>query len=200
MTVLVVDDHPVTREGVRVGLARAGHTVLEAGDLTAARQAVHAHRPAVVLLDLHLAGADGVDLVGELREHSPDTRILVLSQAPLTEVLRAIRAGAHGYVPKSAPSAELAAAVTAVRAGPVFPAELAAAIVAEADRPRLTARELDVLRCLAKSYDNREIAEELGIALRTVHRHLDAVRDKLGTRRRSQLIRLAGQWLQGQRG
>jgi DNA-binding NarL/FixJ family response regulator len=104
-----------------------------------------------------------------------------------------LRAGAHGCVGKAATAPELAAAVEAVLTGPVLPAELAAHLIGELHRstPPLTNRERDVLRCLAKGYDNREIAEDLDIAPRTVNRHLENIRGKLGHHRRSELIRIA---------
>ncbi|RJQ73826.1 DNA-binding response regulator [Pseudonocardiaceae bacterium YIM PH 21723] len=204
MRVLVVDDHPVTRDGVRNGLARAraDWQLGEAGDLTTARAAIAADPPDVILVDLLLDGRnDGIELIAEVSTDHPAVRLLIVSQAPMADVLDGIRAGAHGYVGKSATAAQLAVAVAEVLEGPVLPAELAAAIVGDlhrgGGRPGLTPREQEVLHCLAKGYDNREIAEDLGIALRTVSRHLDAIRTKLGTRRRSELIRLARGWPPG---
>jgi DNA-binding NarL/FixJ family response regulator len=120
-------------------------------------------------------------------------RVLVLSQALPRDVLAAIHAGAHGWVSKAATAVELGEAVAAVLTAPVIPAELAAHLVEELHRrtPPLTGREQDVLRCLAKGYDNREIADDLGIALRTVNRHLENIRAKVGDHRRSALIRIA---------
>jgi DNA-binding NarL/FixJ family response regulator len=196
--VLVVDDHPVTRDGVRAGLARDGRATMvgEAADAHAALGLVQQTRPDVVLVDLRLAGpVDGVELIRQLGQIPDGPRILVLSQAGPAEVLAAIRAGAHGCVSKAATAGELAGAVLAVLDGPVIPPALAALVIGELrrapDPTGLTARERDVLRCLAKGYDNREIAEELGVALRTVNRHLENIRAKLGRRRRSELVRFA---------
>ena len=172
MRVLVVDSQPLTRDGVRVGLVGAGVAVAEAADVDTAARLVATFRPRVVLLGDH--GALG--FIRELRERHPEVRVLVLSQAPPDENLPAIRAGAHGCVSRTSTSAELVRAV--MDAG-------------EPGIGRLTARERDVLRCLAEAYDNHEIGAELGIAVRTVNRHLEAIRAKLGTRRRSHLVRLA---------
>jgi DNA-binding NarL/FixJ family response regulator len=196
--VLVVEDHPVTRDGVRTGLERDGTVVVvaEAADVRSACLLADQERPEVAVVDLRLAGesaGDGVDVIRYLRRHLPTVRILVLSQAGPDELVAAIRAGAHGCVSKAATSAELAGAVAAVLAGPVLPAELAAHLIGELrqeTRP-LTIREREVLHCLAKGHDNGEIAEELGIAVRTVNRHLENIRTKLGHRRRSELIRIA---------
>lgn len=196
--VLVVEDHPVTRDGVRTGLERDGEVVVvaEAADVRSACLLAEQERPEVAVVDLRLAGespGDGVDVIRYLRRHLPAVRILVLSQAGPDELVAAIRAGAHGCVGKAATSAELAGAVAAVLTGPVLPAELAAHLIGELrqeTRP-LTTREREVLHHLAKGYDNAEIAEELGIAVRTVNRHLENIRTKLGHRRRSELIRIA---------
>jgi DNA-binding NarL/FixJ family response regulator len=194
--VLVVDDHPVTRDGVRTGLERDGRVVVvaEAADVRAACRLAEQLRPEIAVVDLRLdTGGHGVDVIRYLRRHLPTVRILVLSQADPAELVTAIRAGAHGCVSKAATSAELAAAVTGVLTGPVLPAELAAHLIGELRRESrpLTGREREVLHCLAKGYDNHEIADQLGIAVRTVNRHLENFRDKLGRRRRSELIRIA---------
>jgi DNA-binding NarL/FixJ family response regulator len=191
MRVLVVDDHPVTRSGVLASLAPE-FTVFEAADVRSALDQAELNRPDVALLDLRLGDEHGVDLIQALVAGHPGVRILVLSQATLPDVVQAIRAGAHGYVAKSASTAELRAAVLAVLDGPVVPADLAVQLVTEFQRDSsLTARERDVLRALARGFDNREIAAELAISIRTVNRHLESIRAKLGTRRRSELMRIA---------
>lgn len=200
--VVLVEDHPITREGLRAVLERdpgipAVTVVGEADSVATAQRLVEAERPDVVLADLRL-GADGgcgIELVDRLRTLTPQVRLLVVSQAAPAEVLAAIRAGAHGYVGKSATSAELLGAVRAVLTGPVVPPELAAHLIGQLrsapDAPALTPREREVLRWVAQGYDNREIAEELVISLRTVNRHLENIRTKLGRNRRSELVRIA---------
>ncbi|MFD9735232.1 response regulator [Umezawaea sp. NPDC059074] len=194
--VLVADDHPVIRDGVRTGLERDGRAVVvaEASDTPTACHLAEQTRPDVALVDLRLAsGGHGVDVIRYLREHLPAVRILVLSQAGPAELVAALRAGAHGSVSKAATAAELAQAVVDVLTGPVLPAELAAHLIGalRQETRALTAREREVLHCLAKGYDNREIADDLGITVRTVNRHLENIREKLGHRRRSELIRIA---------
>lgn len=194
--VLVVDDHPVIRDGVRTGLERDGRAVVvaEAADAPTACSLAEQVRPEVAVVDLRLdAGGHGVDVIRFLHRQLPTVRILVLSQADPAELVMALRAGAHGCVSKAATSPELARAVADVLTGPVLPADLAAHLIGEL-RPEtrsLTAREREVLHCLAKGYDNREIADELGVGVRTVNRHLENIRGKLGHRRRSELIRIA---------
>ncbi|MCE7003387.1 response regulator transcription factor [Kibdelosporangium philippinense] len=198
MRVLIVDDHPLTRNGVRAGLDGGLMQVFEAGDVDAASRSLAVDRPHVVLVDLRLGALDGIDFIQHVVDCCPDVRILVLSQASLVEVVRAIRAGAHGYVSKAAPTAELRRAVAAVLDGPVVPPELAVQLVKEFhEGPGLSPREREVLRILARGYDNQEIAAELAISVRTVNRHLESIRDKLGTRRRSELIRIARARLTG---
>src|SRR5262245_18446781 len=144
--VLVVEDHPVTRDGVRTGLERDGRVtvVAEAADVRSACLLAERERPDVAVVDLRLADAgDGVDVIRYLRGHLPAMRILVLSQAGPNELMAAIHAGAHGCVGKSATSAELAVAVTAVLTGPVLPPELAAHLIGDRHRP-LTTREREV--------------------------------------------------------
>lgn len=192
MRVLVVDDHPLTREGVRAGLECGRTEVLEADSADSAMRCLQVRRPHVLLVDLRLGDEDGAELIQLVAQRYPDVRMLVVSQAPLPDVVHAIRVGAHGYVSKSVSTADLRSAVKAVLTGPVVPPELAAQLVGELRQaPNLTAREREVLRVLARGYDNREIAGELGIAVRTVNRHLESIRDKLGTRRRSELVRIA---------
>ncbi|SDW50541.1 DNA-binding response regulator, NarL/FixJ family, contains REC and HTH domains [Amycolatopsis xylanica] len=193
MRVLVVDHHPVTRDGVGLCLTSAGiaRSIEGASDADEALPLLEEFRPDVVSLGQHRA----LGFIRHVRDRHPGVRVLVLAHAPLAEIVPAIRAGAHGYVSKATTGAALAGAVTQVLHGPVVPAELAALIAGEFGqseyRPWLTARERDVLSCLAKAYDNQEIAAELGIAVRTVNRHLETIRDKLGTRRRSHLMRFA---------
>jgi DNA-binding NarL/FixJ family response regulator len=154
--------------------------------------------PDVVLVDLRLAGRSiraGLDLVHRIVALLPRVRVLVVSQSGPEEVVTALRAGAHGFVPKSATGAELLAAVLAVPHGPVLPPAVAARVFGEFQHParpgQLTAREREVLACLARGYDNRDIADALGISIRTVNRHLENIRSKVGQHRRSDLFQLA---------
>ncbi|MBP2471654.1 DNA-binding NarL/FixJ family response regulator [Crossiella equi] len=202
--VLLVDDHPVTRAGVRIALEDTGAVLVvgEAGTAAAGLESAAELRPQVVLLDLRLTTQPrpvGLDVLRVLADRQPELRLLVFSQVGVEDALDAIHAGAHGFVAKSATAPELLHAVRAVLAGPVLPPGIAARLVAEHTRRgegrlALTAREHDVLRCLAKGHDNPEIATALGIAERTVTRHLESIRDKVGEHRRARLVRLAQHW------
>ncbi|WP_232666631.1 response regulator transcription factor [Pseudonocardia sp. TRM90224] len=197
MRVLVIDEQPVTREGAGSWLRREGVAgeIADTGDLDTAAALVELRRPHVVLL----GDARAIDFIRWTARRRPETRIVVWSAAPLAQVAQAVRAGAHGYVSKSATSTALAGAVTGVTKGLVLPDELRALITAGLrdgrdfgrGLARLTAREREVLHCLGNAYDNKEIASELGIAVRTVNRHLEGIREKTGVRRRSQLMQLA---------
>lgn len=185
--VIIVEDHPVTRDGIRACVERDGRAVVvgEAASIAGARELAQL-RPQVALVDLCLEDGDGRAVIAVL---PVDTRIIVMSQAPMRAVVEAIRAGAHGYLDKGSTSDQVARAVHAVLDGPVLPPEVAALVIGAFQRGQLTPREQDVLRGLAKGYDNREIAEDLTIAVRTINRHLENIRAKLGTHRRSELIR-----------
>lgn len=185
--VIIVEDHPVTRDGIRACVERDGRAkvVGEAGTVAGARQLAELH-PDVALVDLGLEDGDGRVVISF---PPPATRIIVMSQAPVGAVVEAIRAGAHGYLDKGSTADQVAEAVHAVLAGPVLPPEVAALVIGEFQRGELTPREQEVLRALANGYDNREIADDLGISVRTINRHLENIRAKLGTHRRSELIR-----------
>lgn len=199
LRVVIVDDHPIMVHGLRSALEASGPVeIASAGDVRTAVELVRRMRPDVLVIDLRLAEQTGdMDVIARAVVDSPGTRILVvseagrvMSQAGRAEVLEALKAGAHGYVDRAASDTELVTAVWAVRASAVLPSELAELLLlAEAHHTPggtgFTARELDVLRCLAKGYDNHEIAEALQIGVRTVNRHIDHIRYKIGQRRRS---------------
>jgi DNA-binding NarL/FixJ family response regulator len=196
--VLVVDDHPVVRQGLRTFLdLQPDITVVgEAPDGSAAVAAALDLAPDVVLLDLRMPGADGVHALRELRDRQSDARVLVVTSfTDPGAVLPAMRAGAAGYVFKDVDPPALAAAIRAVHAGHVLMnAEVARQLTADAaqaappERPgaRLTARERDVLAELARGRSNREIARALSVSEKTVKTHVSAIFAKLGVADRTQ--------------
>ncbi|QFU94733.1 response regulator transcription factor [Amycolatopsis sp. YIM 10] len=205
ISVMVVDDHPIWRDGVARDLGEHGFEVLAtAPDGDAAIRIAKTVRPDVVLMDMNLGETSGVDATRAITGALPETRVLVLSASGEHEdVLEAVKAGASGYLVKSASSAELAEAVRRTAAGdPVFTAGLAGLVLGEYRRmadapptigepPRLTERETDVLRQVAKGLTARQIAEKLVISHRTVENHVQSTLRKLQLHNRVELARYA---------
>lgn len=195
--VLVVDDHPVVRQGLRTFLdLQPDLTVVgEAADGAAAVTAALELRPDVVLLDLKMAGSDGVDALRGLAEQGSGARVLVITS--FTEpaaVLPAVRAGAAGYVYKDVDPGALAAAIRAVHAGHVLlhPEVVRLLASGQPQAPAaLTPREQDVLAELARGRSNREIARALTVSEKTVKTHVSAILAKLGVADRTQAALLA---------
>jgi DNA-binding NarL/FixJ family response regulator len=200
--VMVVDDHPVWRDGVRGDLEASGKAVVvaEASDGGEAIELASEAMPELVLMDLNLPTVRGVEAIRRIVEESPHVKVLVLSASgEEADVLEAVKVGASGYLLKSATSAELADAVARVRAGePVFSPSLAALVLGEfrrmsaaATEPGLTARETEVLKLVAKGYAYREIADKLFISTKTVQNHVQNILTKLQLAGRYELMRYA---------
>ncbi len=202
LTVLVVDDHRVVRSGIRRLIdAEAGlKTVAEAGTIEESVAAALKHQPAVVIVDVSLGSSSGIDAIPAIAAAAPEARILILSmEEEPGYVIRALEAGAHGYVPKSSADGELIEAVRAVAAGARYVPNVIAMRVADARadaarktaRANLSRRELDVLRLLGLGYSNKEIARELFITVRTVESHRAHLMQKTGARSRAEVVRVA---------
>jgi DNA-binding NarL/FixJ family response regulator len=197
ITVLVVDDHAVVREGLRTFLElQDGIAVIgEAADGEEAVRQAEALKPDVIVMDLVMPRLDGVGAMRELRRRLPSARVIVLTSFVEDErLLPAIQAGAAGYLLKNVAPPELARAVRAAHAGeamidPVVAARLVDAIAQPPGEPaaeRLTAREQEVLALIARGYSNKRIALDLGIAEKTVKTHVGHVLAKLGVSDRTQ--------------
>ncbi|MFF0144389.1 LuxR family two component transcriptional regulator [Amycolatopsis sulphurea] len=205
ISVMVVDDHPIWRDGVARDLAEHGFEVrATAPDAPSAVRIARTVRPDVVLMDLNLGETSGVVATGEITSAVPETRVLVLSASGAqSDVLEAVKAGASGYLVKSASAAELVDAVRRTAEGvPVFTAGLAGLVLGEYRRmaeapagvpepPRLTERETDVLRLVAKGLTARQIAERLVLSHRTVENHVQSTLRKLQLHNRVELARYA---------
>jgi DNA-binding NarL/FixJ family response regulator len=200
--VVVVDDHAVVRSGIRLLLDRESdiETIGEAGSAQEAVFEVRAKRPNVVVLDVTMPDASGIEVTPKLLHESPDTKVLVLSMHDDPRYVRdAFAAGASGYVLKEAVDSEVVTAVRQVAAGdhyvnPALGARLVAADArarAEAEADPLSEREREVLRLLALGHTNQEIAKMLYISVRTAETHRAHVMQKLRLNTRAELVRFA---------
>lgn len=198
ISVLIVDDHALFRAGLRSRL-ELEHDITPVGEAATAEQAVvkaRALQPDLVLLDLLLPGTSGYEVIPELAEVSPWSRVLVVSsQAAPSSVRQALAAGAAGYVPKRASDQELVAAIRRVAAGegyvdPDLGAKLVVADGSAALEP-LSERERDILQLLALGYTNQEIGRRRFISVRTVDTHRAHIMRKLRLETRAELVLFA---------
>jgi DNA-binding NarL/FixJ family response regulator len=203
---LIVDDHSIFRSGVRAGLDPTVDVVGEAGDVDSAVRAIEELRPEVVLIDVHLpggAGGGGAEVVRRSAALLGEVRFLALSVSDSAEdVVGVIRAGARGYITKASSSDEVAAAVGTVAAGDaVFSPRLAgfvldafgtaagapALAIADDELDRLSVREQEVMRLIARGYAYKEVATHLFISIKTVETHVSSVLRKLQLSSRHEL-------------
>jgi DNA-binding NarL/FixJ family response regulator len=201
--VVVVDDHAMFRSGVRAELGDAVDVVAEAADVDEAVAAVLSHDPDVVLLDVHLPGGGGVEVLARCTAHGSSARFLALSVSDAAQdVIGVIRAGARGYVTKTITGAELVQAIGRVADGDaVFSPRLAGFVLdafagheapsVDPELDRLSAREREVMRLIARGYAYKEVAKELFISVKTVETHVSAVLRKLQLSSRHELTKWA---------
>jgi DNA-binding NarL/FixJ family response regulator len=198
--VVVVDDHELLRAGTRQILDEAaGFTVVgEAADGDVALRSVEHLRPDVVLVDIRLPTMNGIDLARKIAADYPDTVVLILSAYDDEDYVRAaLAAGVAGYLLKTMPSDELIRSITAACEGADLLSHGLAGTGEKAgettgvNHPRLTVREQEVVRLVARGMANKAIARQLGISPRTVEGHLNHVFDKLGTNSRTELVHYA---------
>lgn len=201
---MVVDDHPIWRDAVARDLADDGFDVVATADgVGSARRRAAVVRPAVVVMDMRLADGDGAAATAQVLAVSPSSRVLVLSASDeRDDVLEAVKAGASGYLVKSASKQELAEAVRATAQGrAVFTPGLAGLVLGEYRRiardetgpaqPSLTERETEILRHVAKGLTAKQIAARLSLSHRTVENHVQATFRKLQVGNRVELARYA---------
>lgn len=193
---LLVDDHPLVRDGVRARLEADARfrVVAEAGDAAAALAAALEHKPDCVLMDISLRGAHGIDLTRQLQISCPGLRIVMLTMHDEPQyVIEAFRAGAKGYVLKDCPAQEIVAAIEAVMAGRRYFTAAVATALAEASLPEpvLTQREREVLALVADGLSNKEIAARLALSVRTVEAHRVNIKRKFELDGSAALMRFA---------
>lgn len=195
ISVLIVDDHPMLREGVAAVLGSEDDIVVagEAKDGLEALSQFKALAPDVVLMDLQMPGMDGVSAIAAIRAEAPDARIVVLTTyAGDAQALRALRAGASGYLLKSSLRRELIETVRAIHAGRRhLQPEIAQEIALNAIGDALTDRELEVLQRVAAGQPNKEIARALVLSEDTIKGHLRSIFAKLDVSDRTQAVTVA---------
>ena len=196
--VVLADDHPVVRSGLRLLLEGEDdfEVVAEAGDLEAARRYVRGHHPTVLVLDLNMPGGSSLDAISEIRAEAPSTQIVVLTMHRAPAFARhALSAGAIGYVLKEAADEELIGAMRRAAAGEGYLNPRLGAHLASESRTgaqdMLSMRELDVLRMIALGHTSTEIADQLVLSVRTIESHRARIQDKLGITSRAELVSYA---------
>lgn len=201
ISILLVDDHPIVREGYRrlLEMAEKFSVCAEAEDVAQAYVAYKAHRPDVVIMDLTLRGASGIEAVRRIREFDKDARILVFTMhSGSAFALKAFEAGARGYVTKSSPPSELIRAVEIVAGGGrAMSEDISRALAAErlsGANPaigELTPRETEILRMVASGIPSETIADQLNLSVKTVRNIHYAVKSKIGAENDAHLVWLA---------
>ena len=209
-SVVLVDDHPIVRDGLRQMIARDDqlHVCAEAGSAEEALASIAAARPDLVMIDVFLDGINGIELTKILVDKYPGIRILILSMHDENLYAeRALRAGAMGYVMKQAPSRNILEAMHAVLDGKRYVSEalrdiledvkmLGEETAAPADvASRLSERELSIFRALGEGLGRNQIAEHLAISIKTVETHRANIKNKLNIARSADVSQVARQWL-----
>lgn len=196
--ILMADDHPVVRAGIRGMLETQPdfEVIAEAKNGREALEQTSIHTPDVVLIDLRMPEMDGVEAIGKIKESHPDINILVLTTYDTdADIVRAVEAGATGYLLKDAPRDELFRAVRATAKGETVLAPPVAARLMSKVRDKgetaLTAREIDVLMLVARGASNQDVAEKLLVSTATVKSHLIQIYQKLGVSDRTAAVTIA---------
>lgn len=204
LRVVIVDDHAMFRAGVRHEIGQHCDVVGEGEDVATAVAVIVATEPDVVLLDVHLPGGGGAEVIKQVLPTRPDVKFLALSVSDAAQdVIGVIRAGARGYVTKSINSEELLEGMARVAAGDaVFSPRLAGFVLdafsgaidvsaIDEELDRLSVREREVMKLIARGYSYREVAKELFISIKTVETHVSSVLRKLQLSNRHQLTKWA---------
>jgi DNA-binding NarL/FixJ family response regulator len=196
ITVLIVDDHEVVREGLRLSLSRTPHirVVGEAADGNAALDLVERRRPGVVIMDVRMPGMDGLDATKALLEREPNTSVLIFTAYSERSLLaRGLDSGAKGYILKEAPHDTLVRAIEKVAGGDSFidPALMPAFLSGKDREDMLTPREREILQLLADGMSNADVAQRLFISQETVKSHVRHILAKLEADTRTHAVAIA---------
>ena len=195
ITVLVVDDHPVVRDGLRAIVSSEPdmEIVADVGTGAAGVESYLALRPSIVLMDLLLPDISGTEAIGQICQRAPAAQIIVLTTVGGDiEIYRALEAGARGYLLKDMVRKDLIHAIRAVAAGRRYiPAQVGSLIAENLPRPDITAREVEVLQLIASGLRNKEIAYELGVSEATANAHVKRILEKLNASDRTHAVTVA---------
>lgn len=193
--ILTVDDHPLLREGIAAVLANETDIVVvaEAGNGREAIEQFRVHRPDVTLMDLQMPVMNGTDAILGIRKDYPDARIIVLTTySGDAQAVRALKAGASGYLLKSMVRKQLAETIRSVHDGKkVIPPEIAVEMAEHHSDDALTEREMEVLREVAAGNANKMVAQRLAISEETVKAHMKSILSKLGANDRTHAVTIA---------
>jgi DNA-binding NarL/FixJ family response regulator len=193
--ILTADDHALLRQGIAslIGLESDMELVAEASTGREAIDKFKAHRPDIALMDLQMPDMSGIDAIIGIRSEFPNARIIVLTTyGGDVQILRALRAGARGYILKGNVHRELLETIRAVQAGQKrIPPEVATELASHTGEDELSAREIDVLRLIAAGNANKQIAAQLSIAEETVKTHVTNILSKLGAHDRTHAVTIA---------
>jgi DNA-binding NarL/FixJ family response regulator len=194
--ILLVDDHPLVRDGLRARLEAVPHFIViaEAGDASAALLQAEQHPVDLVLMDINMPGSNGIEATARFKAAFPAIAVLVLSMHDKAEyVAQAMQAGARGYVLKDAPGKDIVFAIETVMSGGIY---YSAALARQLTQPaspecQLTGREQQVLQLIADAQSNKQIARHLDLSVRTVETHRLNIKRKLGIEGQAELIKFA---------
>lgn len=192
---MLVDDHPIVRDGLRQQLESMERfcVIGEAGNSEDALLIAAQHKPKLALVDISLPGVDGIELTRKLRVQDPTLSVLIFSMYDDDDhIVRSVQAGASGYVLKDAPMAQLVAAIGAIAAGGTYyPSSVVSAVTRPPMHSPLSPREREVLDHLLDGYSNKDIARRLRLSVRTIETHRETIRRKLGAERMIDLVKQA---------
>ena len=212
--IMLVDDHPIFRKGIAGLLSEEPDFEIcaEVGNAPGALDAMRTRRPDIVVLDISLRGTNGIELIKLMHAEQPRLPILMLTMHDESLfALRALRAGARGYLMKIDPAAEMIAALRKVLRGelyvtPRFRERLVFRAIESIEKgvgspvDKLSERELQVLQLLGRGFGTREIADSLGLSVKTVETHRAHIKEKLGFAESGEMVRFAIEWMTHERG